>query len=226
MTVLIGLINADDVLIAADRCASGVDIESQSGEIKTAGLNDQVCVGVTGSVHFANQILASLLGRPMWARHGEYIDVVRKAAADDVFRPGLRFSEAVDETAELYRFFCRGGYILGLPNIIDSEGSFRCSTLLAGLDNGRVRLVSFHESSGAEPQEVTAGFIVFSPGNGDYDEIVDTILREQADAPDQAVSEILALYAKAFPNQVSRSYTVRRLSGHFRLEECSEESKP
>jgi len=226
MTVLIGLINAGDVLIAADRCASGIDIEPTSGELKTARLNDHVCVGVTGSMHFSNQVLSSLLGRPMWARRGEYIDVVRTAAADGVFRPGLSFSEAVAETGELYRFFCRGGYILGLPNIIDRDGSFRCSTLLAGLDNGSVRLVSFHESSGAEPQDMTGRFVVFSPGDGEYDEIVDTILREQADAPDQAVSEILTLYAKAFPNQVSRPYTVRRLSGRFRLEECAEESKP
>jgi len=215
MTVLLGIVTENDVLLAADGYSKHPDGRVFTHELKTARINDSLSVGIAGDVHFGNQIMACLLGKPGWFERGDEIDVVRQAEQEGTQRLGLSFHGAVLEIEKCYAHFESGGYILGNDQIA-TEDKFHCSTLLAGLISGKPYLFEYRENQNSTGYTANH-YVAFIPGNGDYDTEAETVLRGETDL-DEKVRRIIDLYASGFPSKANSNYTLRRASRGFLLE--------
>jgi len=218
MTVLVPMIDERGVAyLAADGRVRFPDGKKEEYGLKTARINDQLCVGISGSVGYGNQIIAHIFNEHELAKYRAEINICKLLEAHGKERLGYPYEVAKDWITKQLRYWHDrfSEWKEGIPDL---------NVVLVGISSDGPRFCIWHcvvdwkEDEYPKGEKWKPGVEIGKPlGPIQYQKAADT-LGQRNRPTKKRIKECIRLFAKKCPNAVNRNISLRRSNKDFKLE--------
>lgn len=220
MTVLIGFIDGDDVILTADGYAGNDIGEAHTDEWKIAKLNSRCCVGYSGHTCWGNQVLEELFGVHKQARKEKWSRLVRELESRKITRDDLDFHDAT----QLLERICQEVNRQIEQAIKETQETdpkkiippFSEAFLMGTYFDATPRLVGYRKKDNWRMQEITLTQpVIISPRDAKLRKTAKKMLQRSNKSVEKRVLKAIGPFADTYPKQVNKNITIRRASKLF-----------
>lgn len=209
MTLVAGIVNNNEAVIGSDGLILNNGNRFTERHLKSARLNDSLCIAFSGDLNGAGMVLGQLMRRSEWKEAGKICELWESS--------GQTSSYGIEEAAHIVSTVVRKIYAdLSLKNV-QKNG---IGIMLAGKMNGKPYLwaCSQEERDGdlkvleGDSGDITLGVARPTSIEGLYGRT----LARGIDLGDEAIVSAIRLVSRAIPDKVNGNICIRQLSARFR----------
>jgi hypothetical protein len=209
MTLVAGIVNNNDVVIGSDGLILNSGNRFTERHLKSARLNDSLCVAFSGDLYGASMVLSRLMKRPEWKEAGKICEFWESS--------GQTINYDIEEAVSIISTVVHEIYAAPSLKNVQKNG---IGIMLAGKMKGKPYLWACSQEEGngdlkileGDSGDITLG--VARPTS--IEEQYRHFLAQGAGLADEAVVSAIRLVARTVSDKVNGNICIRQLSAQFR----------
>ena len=209
MTLVAGIVNNNEVVVGSDGLILDRGKRFTERHLKSARLNDSLCVAFSGDLYGAGMVLSRLMKRPEWKEAGKICELWESSGRTVNYDIGVAVRIASTVVREIYA-----------DPLLKNVQKNGIGIMLAGKMNGKPYLWACSQEEGDRDLKIMegdSGYITLGVARPtSIEEQYRHSLAQGADLADEAVVLAIRLVALAVPDKINGNICIRQLSARFR----------
>lgn len=209
MTLVAGVVGNNDVVVGSDGLILNRGKRFTERHLKSARLNDSLCVAFSGDLYGASMVLSRLMKRPEWKEAGKICELWESS--------GRTANHGIEGAARIACTVVREIYADPSLKNVQKNG---IGIMLAGKLDGKPYLWACSQEKDdmdlkilkGDSGDITLGVARPTSIEGQYKRF----LAQGTNLADEAIVSAIRLVAQAVPDEVNENVCIRQLSARFR----------